>query len=315
MSQSAIAEHLSGYQDRDFEVVDYFMYSLGNTGLSFRGPAQQTLKPGGYFTCVGAAQTLGCFCGKPYPTLLAERLGMPALNLGYGGAGPEFFCRKQSELNEYLNNSKFVIVQVMSGRSQSNSLFDCGGLELQRRRSDSKVIGASEAYRDLLDGPSWLRNIRPGVIGRLAARTAGANTVRRVVAETRDAWIRSYCDWLINIKVPVILLWFSKRDPAYDASLRSINKMFGAYPQLIDESTLEQIKPLAGAYVQCVSIRGMPQPLFSRFTGASVTVDPSDDRPDLSRGEVWTHNKYYPSPEMHEDATNALMPSCKALLS
>ena len=36
------------------------------------------------------------------------------------------------------------------------------------------------------------------------------------------------------------------------------------------------------AFVECVSDRGSPQPLFSRFTGPPVTVDPADDRPDLA---------------------------------
>src|SRR5687768_12640927 len=125
--------HLSGYQARDYEIVDYQMYELPGTGLWLRGPILEALSSGNYFTCVGAAQTFGCFCDAPYPQLLSQQLGIPALNLGYGGAGPQFFS-SQNALVDYINGGKFLVLQAMSGRSQSNSLFDCDGLELLKRR-------------------------------------------------------------------------------------------------------------------------------------------------------------------------------------
>lgn len=84
-------DHLPSYQERDYEVVDYQMFPLESTNLRFRGPQPQRLETGNYFTCIGAAQTLGCFCENPFPTLLQEQLDITTLNLGYGGAGPYFF--------------------------------------------------------------------------------------------------------------------------------------------------------------------------------------------------------------------------------
>ena len=121
--------HLSGYQVRDHEVVDYRMTRLPGTGLMFRGPLPPTLEAGSYFAAVGAGQTFGCLCEAPYPALLAEELGLPSLNLGYGGAGPEFFLRQEALL-PYLNRARFVVLQVMSGRSQSNSHYACNGLSM-----------------------------------------------------------------------------------------------------------------------------------------------------------------------------------------
>ena len=66
-------------------------------------------------------------------------------------------------------------------------------------------------------------------------------------------------------------------------------------------------------YVECVSSRGSPQPLIDRFTGRPTTIDTSDDRPDFT--DVWTHNAYYPSPEMHQDAAARLEPLCRRLLA
>ena len=69
------------YQERDYEVVDYELYAIPGIGMA-RGPAPDSLEAGRYFTCLGAAQTFGCFCERPFPALVAERLGVPALNFG-----------------------------------------------------------------------------------------------------------------------------------------------------------------------------------------------------------------------------------------
>lgn len=305
--------HLSGYQERDREVTDYQMYQLGETGLSFRGPMPAALPTGGYFTCLGAAQTFGCFCEQPYPTLLSAKLGIPSLNLGYGGAGPEFFL-KQEALLPYINNSRFVIIQVMSGRSQSNSLFDCGGLEYMTRIRDGVRMGANEAYQSLLDGSAQLGNLPPKRLFSALARRLAIPSVRRIVRETRENWCRSQAALQERITVPIILLWYSKRSPDHVFGYRSISSLFGEFPQLINREMIEKVRSGCDIYVECVTSRGSPQPLFSRFTGKPTTVNPANDRPDLGSVTGWTHNGYYPSPEMNEDAAEMLHPFCRDLL-
>src|SRR5687767_3553783 len=108
------------YQERDYEVVDYQLFQLPDTGR-LRGPAPSTLAPGEYFTCLGAAQTFGCFSEQPYPTLLAERVGLPVLNFGVAGAGPRRFLQDSDRARVrlgFVNAGRFAVVQVMSGRSE-----------------------------------------------------------------------------------------------------------------------------------------------------------------------------------------------------
>jgi hypothetical protein len=307
-------EHLSDYQRRDFEVVDYKMYELEGTGLFFRGPSPHDFPSGKYFTCIGAAQTFGCFCERPYPALLSESLGLAALNLGYGGAGPEFFANHE-ELDRYVNGGQFAIIQVMSGRSQSNSLFDTRGLEYMVRRSDGAAMGADVAYQDLIFGPRVFRRRPFRWATHLVAPLITGDRVRRVVNETRLAWIESYRRLLSRITVPAILLWFSKRAPAYVESYRSLGSLFGEFPQLVNAEMVNEVRGLCGGYAETISSRGSPQPLKSRFTGRPVAVDPSLDRPEFGRGGRWTHNAYYPSPEMQEDAAEALLPICESIRS
>ncbi|WP_207796487.1 DUF6473 family protein [Pseudohalioglobus lutimaris] len=303
--------HLSGYQRRDFEVSDYEMYTLDDTGLSFRGPPIKEVKDGNYFVCLGAAQTFGCFCEKPYPQLLSSRLNLPVLNLGYGGAGPEFFL-KQEQLHEYINRSKFVVVQVMSGRSQSNSYYECGGLEYVTIRSNGRKMGARQAFNELFNSTP-LGQFGDNRLVRKIARLKNRSQVKSLVNEIRETWVNNYISLLERCSVPVVFFWFSKREAQYAESYSSLGGLFGEYPQLVNQEMLDQVISRGPKFVKCVSRRGDPQPLFSRFTGEPVTVNPETDRFDLASQE-WTHNIYYPTPEMHEDAAETLFDTCKSIV-
>lgn len=305
--------HLSGYQARDYEVVDYEMYELPGTGLKFRGPPLASYEERSYFSCIGAAQTMGCFCETPYPKLLEKELGIAALNLGYGGAGPEFFNSQQS-LVDYINKGKFVVIQAMSGRSQSNSLFDCDGLELLTRRKDGKKLGANEAYERMVMGNASLASLPPKRLFRPLARILAASRTKSVVVETRDRWLKNQRELIDKIKVPIVFLWISKRTPEYSESFKTAHGFFNEFPQMINRAMVDEVVRNVDHYAEVVSRRGSPQPLFSRFTGEATTVDPANDRKDLGKGKPWTHNGYYPSPEMQEDAAAKLLPLCKGLV-
>ncbi len=303
-------EHLSGYQARDFEVVDYKMYCLDDTGLWFRGPAISSLDMSDYIVCIGAAQTFGCFCEKPFPILLQETLNIPVLNLGYGGAGPYFYL-KHSKLLRYLNQAKLVIVQVMSGRSENNSMFESGGLELLTRRNDGVKIGSNEAYSQALNGLKFLPpSMADKWLPRKIARVFGRMETKKIVMETRQNWMQNYKTLLSQIKTPKLLFWFSKRQPQYKDRYSSVNSLFNEFPQLVNLSMIQQIQTYSDEYIECVSSAGSPQPLFSRFSGKPTTVNPADDRQDLG-GKLWTHNMYYPSPQMHLEAAKLLSVSCQ----
>jgi hypothetical protein len=311
-----VVTHLSGYQKRDSEVVDYRMWQLPGTDLWFRGPARRDLVAGEYVAFVGAAQTFGCLCERPFPALLEERLRRPCLNLGYGGAGPAFFLSRP-ELLSHVNAAGLVVIQIMSGRSADNSLFESGGLEYLTRRADGVQLGATRAWEDVLSRrlirvpPSAPRLIQraAGKINRLLARPS----VARLVEETLANYERDFERLLAVIKPPVVLFWFSRRSPRYERRYDSLAGLFGEFPQLVDERTLHRLRAPHVRYVECVTRRGTPHVLRSRFTGVPVAIDPARDRPDLS-GTLIREDSYYPSPEMHADAAAALFPAAFALM-
>jgi len=287
----------AGYAEPDYEVVDYQIYCLDdevrdrqtNNALLLRGPKPKILEKEAYFVCIGAAQTFGRFCEKPFPTILQEKLGIETLNLGRGGAGPSFFLGDNESLLHYINGARFAIVQIMSGRSEGNSLFDCKGLGHYTRLTDGALIGCDEAFRELIEKEDQ-------------------NYVKQIVTETRQNWIDSYAKLLNSIHVPKILFWFAERKPQYNERYSDVYGLFGEFPQLVNFDMVKAIRKYSDDYVECMSRRGRPHLLYDRFTGKRTTV--SD-----SWGGKWTENWYYPSPGMHEDAATALAAVCKKFLA
>ena len=277
-----------GYQERDHEVVDYELYETPGLKGPVRGPDPGELKPGAHIVFVGAAQTFGCYAARPFPALIGEALDAPVLNLGIAGAGPSLFARPH--IIHRVNQSALAVVQVMSGRSESNSVFEYIRSDMLRVRADGRRVAAATAWGEYL-----------------AAHDRAA--VDELIEETRRNWVAEYVALLDAIRVPTVLLWISKREPAYERTYDSAAGLYGPFPQLVDDRWMAEIAPHADRLVTAVSDRGMPQRLISRFTGEPVATT---RRTDFGGGQKeW--NNYYPSPEMHEDAAAALLPVCREL--
>ncbi len=276
-----------GYQIRDHEICDYQLHK--QFGLEWRGPATEPAESRQYLACIGAAQTFGCFCNRPFPDILSKKLQIDVLNYGYAGAGPSFFMHNEALL-ERLNGARCVIVQVMSGRSVDNSLFESGGLEYLTERASGRRMGARQAYSQLL---------RKNFL-------FGRKNLRHIVAETRENWIADYRRLFSLIEVPTILLWFSRRRLQYREHYLIPRTMLGKFPHLVNQEMIDRIRPFAPQYVECRSRKGSPQRLISRHTGLPAEVDPGSNRTDLG-GPRWRYNSYYPSPEMHEDVADKLL--------
>ena len=191
-----------------------------------------------------------------------------------------------------------MVLQVLTARAESNSLLESiQGKHIMKRRSD----GAT--------GPA------AGFFGKLL-KEKNTDLVRKLVRENRRSWIENYQKLLESVEVPVILFWFSQRDPDYKINYKNNKGVWGEYPQLIDKNTVDQIKIFSDEWVECVSTRGMPQLLVSRFT--SNPVSPAvgtfiGNTTTTIEGKVY--NKFYPSPEMHIDAAEVLESVCKKYLS
>lgn len=281
---------IQGYQQTDAHIVNYEMYKLPGVARGFfRGPPVRSDE---YLVCIGGAQTFGRFVQRPFPKLLSEALCVEALNLGRGGAGPTYPLA-DPVLLQYINRARLVVVQVFSGRSQSNSVFQTvdHGMVGTNARNGSRM-DAGEFY-------TWL----------LAQDRQFA---RQIVAETREKYVIAMTALLAAITPPKILLWLSTRNPDYEEQWDGpVWRLFGEFPQLVNRPMMEQLRNRADCYVECVSKRGMPQPIIDLNGNPSAFQVLLEGQ---SQGVMKTHNNYYPSPQMHQDAADLLIPACRALL-
>lgn len=284
-----------GYQLEDENIVDYSLWRLPGIDIDLRGPVPE-LESDGYIVTIGAAQTFGRFVSEPYPEIISKRIGLPALNLGVSGAGPSFFVQRPKLLS-IINNAKLAIVQVMSGRSSSNSLIEVqenqGIVKRVNAAADVKGVFAETAYLELL------AELSPVELSELRA-------------EIRFRALMEMQDLLRRITIPRVVFWFSDRDLDYSENLRDLSGYWGGYPHFLNGQWLEAISPCAEATVKLVCSDGLPQPLFDRLTGEPVKIWPEDKFPSI---KFRCHNRYYPSPEMHAAAAAALEKSVFSLLA
>jgi Domain of unknown function (DUF6473) len=275
------------YQAEANHIVDYELWRLEGSDEFFRGP-QMVLQPNNYVAYVGAAQSFGTLCRFPFPNIVTERIGAAAANLGIGGAGPDRFLR-DAALLRVTNNSRVAVIQVMSGRSMGNSLYETleGTSSLRRRGVNGPWTWAEGVWKELLE-------------------TMPSDDVMALMEETRGNWVEQMSALLRQIERPKILLWISRRRPHYEPSTESLDHLLGAFPHFVNAAMLDAIKPLAEEFVDATSGRGSPQHLYDRFTGEPTAIN----RPD--HGRV-TMNGGYPSPEMHVDIAEALAPVLKRM--
>jgi len=279
------------YELRDHEIVDYPYWELPGSGIQFRGPAVDFDDPSPYFTCTGAAQTFGCFVPDPYPGILGRQLGMRGVNLGLGSATPSIFLNDR--LLEVINGGRFLVLQVMAARHESNTRLESLGTDLVRDRRNGDVLPAHLAWQRILDDDRA--------------------ELDRYIAESQESWVTHYEELLARVTVPVVLFYYSVKakgtNPPRDAA--DANALLEPFPQLVEGDSIDTIAARCDEYVECTSTRNHGHQLVSRFTGEPVEVDNSVLDPRMV--VRWKKNWYYPSPEMHEDAAEALLPVAKRL--
>ena len=296
------------YQAEDINLVDYELYDF--EGLALRGAESNYTNYSRYISYIGAAQTFGRYCQHPFPNLIGSKLKIGTLNFGRGGAGPTYFLN-QPHILDYVNRSELVVVQVMSARSISNSVFESKlGGSMGCRLPDRKKMRSDEVFRKLFNGQD--------------SRGKNYEFMSNLIRETRQNYLNATLDLLKLITVPKILLWFSVRTPdeaeklsrwnfvVKRASNQSnlikkvcqhipllkpyTNPPVGIFPHFVNREMIEAMKSASDFVVECSSSVGLPQLMRN------------------SAGKVVREDNYYPSPEMHQQAAKLLLPVCQKIL-
>lgn len=281
------------YQKPDRPFIDYQGYHWGRLNQIYRGPQPDLAQP--YIACLGGAQTFGRYVERPFPQLLSEALNLQVANFGTASAGPGFFLR-DSQVTEAASQADICVVQVMSARSLSNRLFK---VELSRNEEIEAVTRALESLFPHVDFETF--TYAHNMLNQLAEDDP--ESFIAVEAEMKAAWVARTRVLLETIQTKRILFWFSERKPDEDAPADARQPML-KYPQFVDQDMIDAVAPLADRVVTCVTSAGIPQSLMKN--GAPVLQTPF--------GMPVSENRYYPSPEMHEDAARALAGPIQELL-
>lgn len=305
------------YQLSDQEIVDYQLFELDRFHL--RGPKPSLLR-GTYFVCIGSAHTFGRYVQDPFPNLVSQNIGVECLNFGVGGAGPLMF--KQQALNEIINHAKFAVIQIMSGRSMSNSALksyggvglevQIPGLQFESQNSRETLltrIGANKHFlesnaHNSLDIPIGFR-LHATEAYKALLRNKDENYCHAIRQETKLRYIVSTISLLKRIHIPKILLYFSNRKPsAMPRNFKNVRQFLGEFPHFVDQEVINELHPYTDYYIECVTERGFPHKLPKELVVSSPIGKPRSIEQDT----------YYPSPEMHEDAALELVKVAKNLV-
>ena len=274
------------YQQLDAPMFDYSLATLADVPEhALRGPLPNLNEP--YVAFVGGAQTFARFVAEPFANLVAKHLGLGCLNLGLGGAGPRWPA--DARVLPILQRAKLVVVQCFAGRSASNSLFDNGSTG--RNSGRYLFTGDCLTYEQFLDEVMARQDL---------------SLLQRVVRETRDDYACSMRHLGHCLSVPTVLLWLGRRRPEYTIDWRHRHGILNHFPQLLDRAVVDRVRPFFRGYVECASEQGLPQRLWPAVQAVDGTVLGADG---------YLRNEYYPSPEMHQQAADLLLPVCRQVLA
>lgn len=281
------------YEKPDQALIDYDSYKWGRLEQLYRGPRPELSKP--YLACLGGAQTFGRYVKTPFPALLEASLKRPVANFGTANAGPGFFLRDAAVI-EAASKADLCVLQVMSARSLSNRLFK---VKLSRNAQIEAVSKALEELFPHVDFETF--NYAHNMLNQISDNDP--ESFLAVETEMKAAWVARTRSLLQSIQTRRVLFWFSERHPD-NAPPVTAEQPELKYPQFVDQGMIDAVAPLADTIVYCVTSAGMPQSLLK--DGETVLQTPF--------GMPVSENRYYPTPEMHEAAAEALKPAIGALL-
>lgn len=277
------------YAVADRKLMDYRIYD--RKGFWLRGPNPDPLQKRRYIAFAGAAQTFGRFTANPFPSVVGDALGAKILNLGISGAGPGNFLNSP-DLIGWINESRFLVLQVMAGRSAGNSLMQ--NTQGRTVLYKGKQMTAESAWDKVIRDP-----------------TISAERFWTLVEETRTDWVESYTRLLDAVEVPVVLLFFGKSPPQTNQNPtgkpETLTDLMGDHPQLVTRAMLDRVKSQCASYIEVVTRKGSPQklPIAVDMLGTGRRRAPPEN--------FGRQNGYYPSPEMHAVAAKSLLSVCKSL--
>ncbi|MEM1101654.1 MAG: DUF6473 family protein [Pseudomonadota bacterium] len=170
----------------------------GYSRIQFRGPEADLDAP--YIAFLGATETVGPFLTRPFPALVADKLGFECANLGVKNAGPDVFLN-DPEILRVARGAAAVVIEVMGASNLSNAFY-----KVHPRRNDRFI----KAHLPLLSRAPDLDLTEVHFTGHLMQKIAvhAPELIDDVVAELRATWVERMQALVRAVGKPVHLLRF-----------------------------------------------------------------------------------------------------------
>ncbi len=273
------------YENLGEGALDYYPCRYGKSKLLFRGPRKKL--EGDYLACVGGTETYGKFLEKPFPAMLEEVIGMPAVNFGCVNAGVDVFANETTVI-EACSNARATIIQVMGAQNMSNRFY-----AVHPRRND-RFVRASTLMKTIFREVDFTDfSFTRHMLGELQALSEERFEIVR--DELKEAWVGRMKILLKKIEGKTILLWFANHSPDEANSLAGLGKD----PMFIDRAMIEEVRPHVTDLVEVV-------PSFAARNKARESLIYSPLEEPAVKG--------VPGVAAHQEVTEALADCLKALL-
>ena len=290
-------DHVTRYDREDREIIDYHVWKSPACRFGFRGPAPEA-PPEESIVFLGSAATAGRFVERPAAALIAERMNVPTINLGFGGARPGMYLN-EPYVRDMLQRCRLAVVEVMSARGYATSVFT--------PLNQWTNLGEKAPFVPHVKNFSGQQHTFVDHVYDTVIAACDFVDLARVLAEIRLQYIIDMKEIANLTHGRNLLFYFSRRAPDYHARPYGWMPWSGDFPHFVDANLLAILRNAFSGYAEVVSTTGLPQRLVNRHTGAPIEVYPPTNVPSA--------NTYYPSPEMHEEAAEALLPLIAARLA
>ena len=269
----------------------------------------RALEAGRYIAVLGPAAALGAASHVGFADVLRRSLGVPVVNFGRGGVGPDF-VGAPALLHRVAANAAAVVVVLMAGRSSANSLSPAGVPALER---DAAVAAASPRLAARLRNESLATAAEE--YARLAAslRTNAGRDLPDVVL----VWLSECSLKRGGCAHPRAFPQFYTIEAVAPARVAEIAKTLGA--TLVDASyDLERLgSPIALALDECANPACPPPSARDARVCAmdAVRREMGSSTSACTKRCAFVLPSYYPPDAAHAAVARALAPWARAALA
>lgn len=215
--------------------LDYFPCSYEGSRLRFRGPRKHMREE--YVACLGGTETYGRFLESPFPTLIGEKTGFEAVNLGVVNAGPEAYLNEPGII-DLANRAEAIVLEITGAQNCSNRFYT-----VHPRRND-RFVHASDLMATIFRDADFTEFHFTGHLLAELKRIA-PDRYPMLVDELKSAWLARMGNLLSKLKAPVILLWVGENGPDDDPEA-------SGRPQFIDGAMVAKLREKVADYVEVI---------------------------------------------------------------